>query len=83
MSDTGSQQRPADTNVKPRGADDDVREAPESGEPGEAGRSHGRVIDDKGGPAGGTGKPMPGRSAQNGNEGRVGEDLESGRQDTM
>lgn len=32
---------------------DAAEHAPESGEPAEANRSHGRVIDDNGGPAGG------------------------------
>ena len=80
---TRSEQRPADPNVKSKGASDDPRQAPESGGPGETGRLHGRDvsgIDEKHAPQSG-GEPMPGRSDQKGNEGRVGEDMESGRQD--
>jgi hypothetical protein len=71
-------------NVKPKGASDDPREAPESGGPGEAGRLHGRDVsrtDEKQSPQSGGDEPMPGRTDQKGNEGRIGEDLESGRQD--
>ncbi len=75
------------TNVPSQGQSDDVRRADESGEPGVAGRAHGRVIDEQGGPAGktadatetgsGAGKHSAGAK---GNTGKVGEDLESGRQ---
>ena len=71
-------------NVKSKGASDNPREAPESGDPGETGRLHGRdasQIDEKHSPQSRGGEPMPGRSDEKGNEGRIGEDLESGRQD--
>jgi hypothetical protein len=71
-------------NVKQKGASDDPREAPESGGPGETGRLHGREvgrIDEKHSPQSAGDEPMPGRTDEKGNEGRIGEDLESGRQD--
>jgi len=71
-------------NVKSRGASDDPREAPESGGPSATGRLHGRdvsQIDEKHSPQSRDSEPMPGRSDEKGNEGRIGEDLESGRQD--
>jgi hypothetical protein len=70
-------------NVKSKGASDDPREALESGDPTETGRSHGRdasQVDEKHSPQS-QGESMPGRTDEKGNEGRVGEDLESGRQD--
>ena len=82
------QERTEGTNVQSKGQSDDVRRADESGEPGVAGRSHGRVIDDQGGPAGKTGESggigsEAGKhtgAGPKGNTGKVGEDLESGRQ---
>jgi hypothetical protein len=70
-------------NVKSKGASDDPRQAPESGGPTESGRLHGRDVsptDEKHSPQSGAGEPMPGRNDEKGNEGRIGEDLESGRQ---
>jgi hypothetical protein len=70
--------------VKSKGASDDPREALESGDPTETGRLHGRdasQVDAKHSPQSRSGEPMPGRTDEKGNEGRVGEDLESGRQD--
>ena len=71
-------------NVKSKGASDDPREAPESGSPSETGRLHGRdvsQVDGKHSAKSGANEPMPGRTDEKGNEGRIGEDLESGRQD--
>jgi len=71
-------------NVKSKGASDDPRQAPESGGASETGRLHGRdvsEVDEKDSPQSRGGEPMPGRSDEKGNEGRIGEDLESGRHD--
>ena len=78
-----------DTN---QGTDaDDVRQAKESGEPSVSGSSHGRVIDASGAPAGndvpgakgiGSGAGKHTGAGPKGNTGKVGEDLESGRQGT-
>lgn len=55
---------------------DTPEQANESGEPREAGRSHGQVIDDKTGePLGRTGKENPGQG------GNADDHLESGRHD--
>ena len=85
MSDTTrNPQRPAEPNVKSGGASDDARFAPESGGADEASRLHGRdasQVDSRNSPRSGDDEPMPGRSEEKGNEGRVGDDLESGRQD--
>ena len=78
---TRSPQRPADPNVKSKGASDDPRHAPESGDPSETSRHHGRDVDPKHEPRSGDDEPMPGRTDDKGNEGRVGDDMESGRQD--
>ena len=68
-------------NVKSKGASDDPREAPESGGPSETSRLHGRDVDEKHSRKSSDNEPMPGRTDEKGNEGRIGEDLESGRQD--
>lgn len=67
---------------------DDPRQAMASGEPSIVGRSHGRVIDDDGTPAGEEDQGQQSRSrgeksATSGKSGKVGEDFESGRQDTL
>lgn len=61
-----------DTGVPQQGGEvnDDPRQAMESGEPGETSRSHGRVIDDSGAPAGDV--PAKGKAGEN-------EHWESGR----
>jgi hypothetical protein len=81
---TRNEQRPAEANVKSKGASDDPRHAPESGGPGETGRLHGRDLgqgEAKQSHRAGDDEPMPGRSEDKGNEGRIGDDMESGRQD--
>lgn len=64
---------------------DDTGVAPESGEPAVAGRSHGRVIDER--PAGTekakAGDDHPAAQGAKGNAGKLGEDFESGRQDAV
>jgi hypothetical protein len=70
-------------NVKSKGASDDPRQAPESGDPRETGRLPGRdvgQVDEKHSPQSAGDEPMPGRDDEKGNVGRLGEDLESGRQ---
>ena len=85
MSDTTrNPQRPGEPNVKTSGASDDPRFAPDSGRADETGRPHGRdasAIDPKHSPRSGGDEPMPGRTSDKGNKGRVGDDMESGRQD--
>ena len=74
-----------------KGQPDDPRQANASGEPSVSGRSHGRVIDESGAPAGndvpgakgiGSGAGKHTGAGPKGNTGKVGEDLESGRQGT-
>ena len=80
---TRNQQRPAEPNVKSKGASDDPRYAPESGGADETGRLHGRDVgaaDAKHSQRPGDDEPMPG-STEKGNEGRIGDDMESGRHD--
>jgi hypothetical protein len=80
---TRNEQRPAEPNVKSKGASDDPRHAPESGGADETGRLHGRDVDAakaKRSPRSGDDEPMPGSTGK-GNEGRIGDDMESGRQD--
>ena len=86
MSEATRNQQPAGgPNVNSKGAADDPRFAPEAGGADETGRLHGRdvkqQVDSKHAPQSGGSDPMPGRTDQKGNEGRIGEDLESGRQD--
>jgi hypothetical protein len=69
--------------VKSKGATDDPRYAPESGGADETGRLHGRDVDAadaKDSPRSGD-EPMPGSTEEKGNEGRIGDDMESGRHD--
>jgi hypothetical protein len=63
----------------------DVRRAPESGEPLETGRPRETGADAarRGKSPDPGGERMPGRTDERGNVGRVGEDLESGRQDAV
>jgi hypothetical protein len=65
--DTGVPQRGANMS---EGMSDDPRQAAESGEPAETGRSHGRVIDESGEPQGDV--PQKGQAAKD-------EHWESGR----
>jgi hypothetical protein len=79
-------------SVTARGQPDDVRTAPEEGDPTVSGRSRGHLIEESGGPAGKEGAPEArgvGSAAgkqtgpgSKGNSGKVGEDLDSGRQGT-
>ena len=80
-------------SVTSKGQPDDVRTAPEEGDPAFSGRTHGgHIIADSGGPAGkqgspdarGTGSGPAKQSAggPNGNSGKAGEDLNAGRQGT-
>ena len=64
----------------PKGMNDDPRQADESGEPGRAGRSHGRVID-KDNPEG-TSRPDAGKALEDGKNdpGTGTQHWESGRQ---
>jgi hypothetical protein len=74
---------------------DNPRQAVESGDPKVTGRSHGRIVDDKGTPAGeppGAGQAGAGQAGgqgkgpevgPKGNTGKIGQDFESGRQDTL
>jgi hypothetical protein len=80
-------------SVPAKGQQDDVRTAPEEGDPAFSGRTHGgHIIGTGGGPtrkdgspdASGTGSGA-GKQADaraKGNSGKVGEDVESGRQGT-
>jgi hypothetical protein len=52
--DTGVPQRGNEPAAGDPADADDAKQANESGEPKDAGRSHGRVIDDDGTPAGGS-----------------------------
>ena len=78
-------------SVPPKGQPDDVRTAPEEGDPAFSGRTHGgHIIGEGGGTAGKQGSPDArgtGSGAEKqtaagptGNSGKVGEDLDSGRQ---
>lgn len=81
------------TNASGAGGDlsDNPRQSVESGDPKLTGRSHGRIVDDKGTPAGEPPGSQQSSDAGNkgpdagpkGNTGKVGEDFESGRQDTL
>ena len=61
-----------------QGLSDDVRQADESGEPGRAGRSHGRVVD-KNNPEGAT-RPANDDGSKANDAGEKSEHWESGRQ---
>ncbi|HTI49358.1 MAG TPA: hypothetical protein VL475_00350 [Planctomycetaceae bacterium] len=80
-------------NVPSKGQQDDVRTAPEEGDPAFSGRTHGGdILGTDRGPAGKEGSPDAGGirsgagkqtgAGPKGNSGKVGEDIESGRQGT-
>ena len=80
-------------SVPSKGQQDDLRTAPEEGDPAFSGRTHGgHIVGEDGGNAGkegspdarGTGSGAGKRTASGptGNSGKVGEDLDSGRQGT-
>jgi|tagenome__1003787_1003787.scaffolds.fasta_scaffold17084121_1 hypothetical protein len=79
-------------NVMSRGQPDDVRTAPEEGDPTVSGRSRGHLIEESGAPAGkkgapdargiGSGAGKHTSAGPAGNSGKTGEDMESGRQGT-
>ena len=64
------------------GQSDDPRQAMESGEPSVTGRSHGRAVESTGSRGTGSGAGKKTGGGARGNTGKVGEDLESGRQGT-
>jgi hypothetical protein len=80
-------------NVPSKGQQDDVRTAPEEGDPAFSGRTHGGdILGTDRGPAGKKGSPdargigsgagKQTGAGSKGNSGKVGEDVESGRQGT-